>query len=42
MTFAVAAAIAGVEQWHNTFPGYGSGAEGYFKRFGATYADYMI
>jgi hypothetical protein len=42
VTFVVAAATAGVEQWHNTFPGYGSGAEGYFKRFGASYADYSI
>ncbi len=42
VTFVVAAGTAGVEQWHNTFPGYGSGAEGYFKRFGASYADYTI
>jgi hypothetical protein len=31
-----------VEQWHNTFPGYGGGTEGYLKRFGAAYADYAI
>ena len=37
--FVVAATMAGVEQSHNTFPGYGQGAEGYAKRFGATYAD---
>ena len=42
MSFAIPAAIAGVEQWHNTFPGYGRGAEGYFKRYGATYADGFI
>lgn len=42
VTFAVAAATAGVEQWHNTFPGYGTGADGYLKRFGAAYADYTI
>ncbi len=42
VTFVVAAATAGVEQWRNTFPGYGSGADGYFKRFGAAYADYTI
>ena len=42
VTFVVAAATAGIEQWHNTFPGYGAGAEGYFKRFGAAYADYAI
>lgn len=39
VTFVVAAAVAGAEQWHNTFPGYGQEAEGYGKRFGATYAD---
>lgn len=42
MSFAIPAAIAGVEQWHNTFPGYGRGAQGYFKRYGATYADGFI
>ncbi len=35
----VVAGIAGTEQWHKTFPGYGLGAQGYAKRFGATYAD---
>lgn len=39
VTFVVAAAVAGGEQWHNTFPGYGQESEGYGKRFGATYAD---
>lgn len=33
------AGLAGVEQWHDTFPGYGKGPEGYGKRFGAAYAD---
>jgi hypothetical protein len=42
VSFVVAGGIAGVEQWHNTFPGYGRGTEGYFKRFGATYADAAI
>jgi hypothetical protein len=42
VTFVVAAGTAGLEQWRNTFPGYGSGAQGYFKRFGASYADYSI
>ena len=32
-------AIAGVQQWQNDFPGYGQGAQGYGKRFGASYAD---
>lgn len=33
------AALAGVEQYHDTFPGYGGGWQGYGKRFGATVAD---
>jgi hypothetical protein len=32
-------ALAGVEQATNTYDGYGQGAEGYFKRLGASYAD---
>ncbi|MGH9436454.1 MAG: carboxypeptidase-like regulatory domain-containing protein [Terriglobia bacterium] len=39
VTFLVAAGVAGVEQAHNTFPGYGRGWEGYGKRYGSTYAD---
>ena len=35
-------AIAGVEQASNTFAGYGQGAQGYGKRFGANYADAFI
>jgi hypothetical protein len=42
VTFLVAAGLAGVEQKHNTFPGYGQGPEGYAKRFGAAYADTMV
>jgi hypothetical protein len=38
----VAGGVAGVEQWHNTFPGYGRGTEGYLKRYGAAYADNAI
>jgi hypothetical protein len=37
--FLVSAGIAGAEQSHKTFPGYGQGAEGFAKRFGASYAD---
>lgn len=37
--FVVAAGVAGAEQYHNTFPGYGQGTEGYGKRYGATLAD---
>jgi hypothetical protein len=33
------AALAGVEQATNTFEGFGQGAQGYFKRLGASYAD---
>lgn len=33
------AALAGVEQATNAFAGYGQGAEGYFKRLGASYTD---
>jgi hypothetical protein len=32
------AATAGIEQAQNTYAGYGQGAEGYGKRFGASYA----
>ena len=39
VSLLVVAGIAGAEQYHKTFPGYGQGAEGYAKRFGSTYAD---
>jgi len=39
VSFAVSGFLAGVEQADDAFPGYGQGAQGYFKRFGATYAD---
>jgi hypothetical protein len=42
VNFAMTAVIAGVEQSRNTFAGYGQGAQGYAKRFGATYADGFI
>lgn len=38
-TIATDAGLAGVEQYHNTFPGYGSGLQGYGKRFGGALAD---
>lgn len=38
-TFVVVAGAAGIEQWQNHFIGYGQGAQGYAKRFGANYAD---
>jgi hypothetical protein len=40
--FAVDAGVAGAEQYHNTFPGYGGGWQGYGKRFGSAYADSLI
>jgi hypothetical protein len=39
VTFALTAATAGVQQAQNDFSGYGQGAQGYAKRFGASYAD---
>jgi len=38
-TFVGVAFLAGVEQATNASEGYGQGAQGYFKRFGAAYAD---
>lgn len=42
ITFVAAAASAGYQQANNDFAGYGQGAQGYFKRFGANYADSFI
>ena len=42
VTFILTAAIAGVEQARNDFSGYGQGAQGYAKRFGASYADTVV
>ena len=39
LTWAMTGAVAGFEQAHGTFSGYGQGAQGYAKRFGANYAD---
>ena len=38
-TLVIAGAQAGVGQAENSFPGYGQGAQGYGKRFGASLAD---
>lgn len=38
-TFGLNAAFAGAEQAENQFSGFGQGAQGYGKRFGAGYAD---
>jgi len=37
--FVVTGAVAGLEQAHDTYPGYGQGAQGYAKRYAADYAD---
>jgi hypothetical protein len=42
VTFLAVGAFAGIEQAGNTYSGYGQGAEGYGKRFGAGYADSFI
>jgi Carboxypeptidase regulatory-like domain len=42
ISFGLAGVLAGLEQADNAFNGYGQGAQGYFKRFGATYADFTI
>jgi hypothetical protein len=41
VSFGIAGAIAGVEQATNAYSGYGQGAQGYAKRLGATYADFV-
>jgi hypothetical protein len=38
-SFVGTGVFAAGEQWQNTFPGYGHGAQGYAKRYGAAYAD---
>jgi hypothetical protein len=42
VSFGLTAAIAGAQQADNAFSGYGQGAQGYAKRFGASYADFTI
>jgi len=39
ITFAITAGIAGAQQATNAYKGYGQGAQGYSKRYGASYAD---
>lgn len=39
VSIVTVAGIAGAEQYKGLFPGYGSGIEGYGKRFGAAYAN---
>ncbi len=39
VTFLITGAVAGAQQANNSFSGYGQGAQGYGKRYGADYAD---
>ena len=41
VNFGITGAVSGVEQATNSFSGYGQGAEGYAKRYGANYADFL-
>jgi len=41
-TFVGVGAIAGIEQAGNSLSGYGQGAQGYAKRYGASYGDVVI
>jgi len=41
VSFGITGVIAGVQQSQNDFSGYGQGAQGYAKRFGASYADFV-
>ena len=40
-SFVLIGAVSGIQQSHNTFGGYGQGAQGYGKRYGAAYADFV-
>src|SRR5207253_9212115 len=42
INFGLTGAIAGIQQATNAFSGYGQGAQGYAKRYGASYADSAI
>ncbi len=41
-SFMIAGIIAGGQQANNSYPGYGQGAAGYARRFGAAYGDFFI
>jgi hypothetical protein len=41
VTFGLIGVIAGVQQAQNSFSGYGQGAQGYAKRYGASFADML-
>ena len=40
-SFAITGLVAGAEQYHDSYKGYGQGLEGYAKRYGASYADFF-
>jgi len=42
VSFLLAGQTAGIQQARNEFSGYGQGAQGYAKRYGATYANFTI
>ena len=42
ITFVISGGVAGVEQATNAYSGYGQGAQGYAKRYGASYGDGFI
>jgi hypothetical protein len=42
VTFVLTGAVAGLQQADNDFSGYGQGAQGYGKRYGASYGDAVI
>jgi Carboxypeptidase regulatory-like domain len=42
VSFGLIAVSAGVQQASDEFEGYGQGAQGYAKRYGASYADFVI
>jgi hypothetical protein len=42
VSFLMTGFVAGMEQADNTFAGYGQGAQGYAKRFGANYTDGFV
>lgn len=41
VTFGVNGVIAGIQQARNDFSGYGQGAQGYAKRYGSSYANFV-
>jgi hypothetical protein len=42
VAFGMTGVIAGIQQSQNYFGGYGQGAEGYARRYGAAYGDFVI